>query len=258
VSSPYPIATLREVYEPQAPSAFAKLAGWILTQSGPAAIDCLRPPDRIGLPVSLLHPAFATFTALLDQPMPLEDENAIKATRIASELCITMAGHFKTETDRKNSLFTTVKPLFPNKPFSVTTFDNATPAGVLMRSNGSVEVVVEVKNEPGTAGDAQMQVARSFDAAAIHNIRRNISEECAAFVLAFDGERFFFLEDESDNDYIGPNLLIGGGFKDQCASVVEPLSRRCSMLPDLLDVREEVLAKHLYALQESLIHLQRF
>jgi hypothetical protein len=69
---------------------------------------------------------------------------------------------------------------------------------------------------------------------------------------------FFFLGDESDNDYIGPNLLIGGGFKDQGASVVEPLSRWCSMLPDLLDVREEVLAKHLYALQGSLIHLQRF
>jgi hypothetical protein len=192
ISSPYPIAALQEVYEPQAPSAFAKSAGWILTQSGPAAIDCLRPADRIGLPISLLHPAFATFTALLDQPMPLEDENAIKAMKIASELCITMAGHFKNETERKDSLFATVRPLFPNKAFSMTTFDKATPDGVLMSPNGSVEVVAEVKNEPGAAGDVQMQAARSFDAAAIYNIRKNISEECAAFVLAFDGERIFF------------------------------------------------------------------
>ncbi|KAG8838006.1 hypothetical protein FRC18_006839 [Serendipita sp. 400] len=234
-------ATLQEIHKPLAPSAFAKSAGWALSQVGPARIDCLRPSDRSGLPISLLHPAFATFMFLVDQPMPFEfNEGVVKAMEVASKLCMIMPDHFEDQTARKKALFATVQPLFPNRSFLTASFGSATPDGALINPDGSVDIVIEVKNEPGASGDVQMQATRSFDAAAIENLADKHGFECSSFVLAVDG----------------PNLLVCGGFKDQGPSVIEPLSHWCSMLPDRLGVRQEVLAKHLYALQASLPHLQ--
>ncbi|KIM22876.1 hypothetical protein M408DRAFT_276752 [Serendipita vermifera MAFF 305830] len=222
-----------------APSYFARSAGWALAQLGPAPIHCLRPADCSGLPISLLNPAFSNFKFILAQPMP-SNSDATRAMAVAWNLCMTMPKHFKNDTLRKEALFTRLRGLFCGRGFTTTSFGSASPAGALLRFDGSIDVVVELKNEPGAAGDVYMQCASSFEAAAIHQLKNQGSAECAAFVVSVDG----------------PNLLICGGFKDDGVSVVEPLSHWCSMLPDGLGERQEVLAKHLYALHASLDQLK--
>ncbi|KAG9046088.1 hypothetical protein FS842_001002 [Serendipita sp. 407] len=232
-------ATVQEIFKPDAPSTFAKSAQWVYTQAGPAGIDCLRPANRSSLPISLLHPAFATFKYILTQPMPRND-SAVKATRTAWKLCTTMADHFQDENARKTALFTQLRPLFTDRALFSASFGSADPDGALVNSDGSIDAVVELKNEPGAAGDVYMQCARSFDALATSQLQDKQGAERSAFVISVDG----------------PSLLICGGFKDRDPAVVEPLSQWCSMLPDDLGERQEVLGKHLYALQVSLYQLK--
>jgi hypothetical protein len=192
---------------------------------------------------------------ILTQPMP-SNESAARAAAIAWKLCMTMPKHFEDENSRQEDLFDDLRNLFPDSVIPKKSFDSANPDGVIMHSDGSIGAVIELKNEPGAAGDVYMQCARSFDAAAIVQLKKKETAQCSALVICVDGEQEIILQLNTNNDYIGPSILICGGFKDKDPSVVEPLSQWCSMLPDDLGVRQEVLAKHLYALQVTLHQLK--
>jgi hypothetical protein len=184
------------------------------------------------------------------------NENAIKATAIAWKLCMTMPNHFEDKNSRREDLFTDLLPLFPGQVIAKDSFGSANPDGVIIEHGGSINAVIELKNEPGAAGDVYMQCACSFDAAATVQLTKEASASYSSFVICINGGQEIVLQLNTNNDYIGPSILICGGFKDQHASVVEPLSHWCSMLHDDLGVRQEVLAKHLYALQVTLGQLK--
>jgi hypothetical protein len=169
------------------PSLFAKSAGWTLGQSGPAAINCLRPADRSGLPISLLHPAFANFRFILAQPMP-SNGDAAKAMAAARRLCTMMPDHFKDEAARKDVLFKELEPLFVNGHLISVSYRSVNPDGILFNIDRVPTIVLELKNEPGAAGDVYMQCARSFDAVAIQRLGNRKEAEFVAFVVAVDGE----------------------------------------------------------------------
>jgi hypothetical protein len=175
--------------KPLPPSGFA--SNWALQQQGPAAIDCLRPTDRIGLPISLLHPAFAKFLSIIDQPIPY-DREAAAITNVAHQLCSTMSHEFTGDNTRLTALLDQFEPVFFKhgvpRPVKVT-FGTGTPAGSMLMPNGSVKTIVEEKPEPGRSGDVYMQSARSFDLVA----RTRPADEqektgCAAFVISLDGK----------------------------------------------------------------------
>jgi hypothetical protein len=184
------------------------------------------------------------------------NEDAIKATAIAWKLCRTMPNHFEDENSRREELVTSLRPLFPGQVITKDSFGSANPAGIITEHGGSINSVIEVKNEPGAAGDVYMQCASSFDAVATVKLKKGPNTSYSSFVICIDGGQEILLQLNPNNDYIGPNMLICGGFKDRHASVVEPLSQWCSMLHDNLGMRQKVLAKHLYALQVTLGQLK--
>jgi hypothetical protein len=187
------IEIVGKITKPMDASNFAKSAGWVVTQAGPIRIDCLRPADRSGLPISLLHPAFAKFKSIIAQPLPFESD-AAQAMATAWTLCMTMPNHFKVKASRAEAFFTGLGGLFDGRSFNPTSYGSANPDAVLMKPDGSLEIVVELRNEPGSAGDVYMQSACSFDAAAIHQIKDRKGAECAAFVVSVDGGRNVVLQ----------------------------------------------------------------
>ncbi|KIO28050.1 hypothetical protein M407DRAFT_22682 [Tulasnella calospora MUT 4182] len=52
---------------------------------------------------------------------------------------------------------------------------------------------------------------------------------------------------------LGRMLLICGGFYDKRSTIVEPLVERCLMFDDCLHLRQEALARQLFALKQSLV-----
>lgn len=245
------------LYAKLSPSTFAKSAGWVSTQQGPAAIDCLRPSTWQGLPVVLLHPAFAKFTHLLEEALPYDEESAL-ATEVAHKLCLTMPDHFVKEEERINLFHCIIRPFFADE-FTSVSYGSAHPVASVLDSSGVYILLEEHKNEPGASGDVYMQGSSSFDAAARS---RPISEQqqtgCPAFIICIDGKRTHY-------NYCavtlilctGPNILICGGFRDGYRSAVEPLSTWCIMMPDHRGVRQGVLARHLYALKMALLLLTK-
>ncbi|KAG8968912.1 hypothetical protein FRC05_001280 [Tulasnella sp. 425] len=226
-----------EIFKPLTPSVFCRDSQWVRQQNGAAFINCLRPPECSSLPLNLLHPLFAEFLALIEGPPPdRSDPKFILAQRVATELCQEMPRHFDTEDSRLGEFKCIVSPLFGD-------------IGVLSRKfgvgSGRADLTLQCprvgrvlvgggKNEPGGGcGDPYMQVAASYDAWArqVEKTRR-IDTGCPCFVFCVDG----------------PNILFGGGFRDNEVSVVEPLSDWCIMMPQVQLKRERILARHLYAL----------
>ncbi|KAG8946581.1 hypothetical protein FRC04_011559 [Tulasnella sp. 424] len=237
-----------EIYEPQPPSAFARCSHWVRQQKGPAFINCLRPPERSGLPLNLLHPLFAEFLDLIEgSPPDGSDPKFILAERVAIELCQEMPRHFDTEGNRLDEFERIVTRLFEE----IGSFSKEFPVGsgradLVLKMSFPVGAVLigEGRNEPGgSCGDPYMQVVASYDAWA-RQVKQTprIDAGCPCFVFCVDG----------------PNILFGGGFRDNGVSVVEPLSGWCVMMPHVQLKREQTLARHLYALSSCLMDQSKF
>ncbi|KAG8906705.1 hypothetical protein FRB99_006303 [Tulasnella sp. 403] len=196
-----------EIYKPSSPSSFCR-GEWVGQQKRPAFINCLRPRERSGLPLKLLHPMFAKFSALIEGDPNYSDPKFILAEQVATELCHEMPQNFGSEDFRLKKFSSIVLPLFDEIGTLDRTAIGACQAdfGLKIRGIGLV-LVGEGRNEPGGgAGDPYMQVAASYDAHARR--RSNATNGCPCFVISVDG----------------PNILFGGGFRDDKVSVVEPLS----------------------------------
>ncbi|KAG9014921.1 hypothetical protein FRB90_005065, partial [Tulasnella sp. 427] len=102
-----------EIFKPSPPSTFAHAKKWVPQQEGPAFINCLRPPHRRGLPLKLLHPLFARFSALLQGPPPdYSDSQYVTAEAAAIALCQEMPKSFESEQERFKEFRMNVCELF--------------------------------------------------------------------------------------------------------------------------------------------------
>jgi hypothetical protein len=100
-----------ETYPPSA-SEYAKPKIWPQWQQRSTAILNLRPSDKQGLPLSILHPVFARFRVTVQQ----EPRTGI-ALHTAYNLCIEMANSFENEKARREEFETCIKPFFPGYKF---------------------------------------------------------------------------------------------------------------------------------------------
>lgn len=173
------------------PSTFAQSSGWIGPQLGPGAIDCLRPPERNGLPIVLLDPAFAQFTSIIEQEPPLNHEYT-NAARLAGELCLTMSKHFSNEKERAEKFHSIIAGFFaPEFPsFVSASYGNSHQHASILNRSGEAKLIVEYKNEPGNNGNVHMQGVRSFDAAAqTRPIDQQKQTGCPSFIACMEGKQ---------------------------------------------------------------------
>jgi hypothetical protein len=103
---------------------------------------------------------------------------------------MTMPEHFEDDASRKAVLFTELRRLLI---FNAIRFGSTKPDGALVGLDDSPEVIVEINNEPGAAGDVYMRCVASFNAAAFLQLQDRGEREYAAFVMAVDGERDIFI-----------------------------------------------------------------
>ncbi len=183
-----PILVLRaEIYKPLSPSSFSKSSGWTHQQNRPAFINCLRPVERSGLPLNLLHPLFAKFLTLIEGAPDSTDSNFILAQQVAARLCQEMPEAFDSEEARLKTFRRIVLPLFKDVGVfgRIQIGSGATDLGI--RTSYGVILLGEGKNEPGGgAGDPYMQVAASYDAWA--RIDDNPQTGSPCFVICVDGK----------------------------------------------------------------------
>ena len=84
-----------------APCDFADNRIWQVYQAKDDAILCLRPADKRGLPIALMHKTFCDFTHHFRQPSL--DEHIATYLPMADKLCQTMPSAFDSEVARQDA-----------------------------------------------------------------------------------------------------------------------------------------------------------
>ncbi|KIM29561.1 hypothetical protein M408DRAFT_22895 [Serendipita vermifera MAFF 305830] len=99
------------LYKRVPPSTFANGKEWPAQQRRPGAMLCLRPVDKRGLLIYLLHRAFLVFRTQRLQPLP-DGPKAVEAMRAAIILCSTMGNAFSNKDARSLAFSNAVEDLF--------------------------------------------------------------------------------------------------------------------------------------------------
>lgn len=160
------LAELRGLPEP---SAYAYCDTWRVWQKKDTAIVNLRPPTNQGLPIEVLHPAFASFLHDVRSMPPdkwtLEDD----VNQVSLLLCTTMAHDLVSKNTRRTELRDHLRRLDlelqvefyidPTLPLET----HAARSDLCLSSGQTVVLLGEVKGEFET-GDPYMQVSRSYQA----------------------------------------------------------------------------------------------
>jgi hypothetical protein len=156
---------------------------------------CLRPVEKRGLPVYLLHRAFLVFRTQCRQPLPDKPE-AAEAMRTATLLCSRMGNAFPTEDARSLAFGDTFQAFFSNWQPEVkmnindgTVSDYVDRALRSRRSGGIILVLGEDKLEFDT-GDPYMQVSRSYDLKSVQDRQHHpeyVSRGAPAFLTTLAG-----------------------------------------------------------------------
>jgi hypothetical protein len=150
-----------ETYPPSA-SEYAKAKTWPQWQQKSTAILNLRPSDKQGLPLSILHCIFSRFYVTVQQ-----EPQTSMALHTAYNLCIEMANSFENEKARRDAFETCIKPFFPGYKFE----HEAMVESKLERHDSRVDLFIslnerrvlggENKHDLGS-GDAYMQISRVY------------------------------------------------------------------------------------------------
>lgn len=155
------------------PVDFADHNKWRIYQELPQAILCLRPADKRGLPITLMHRAFCDFYSDFHDP-PL-DKHTHKYISIASKLCEKMPGAFDSARERQDAFEAIFAPLYRDlglekrsefsiqPKFSSAKESSASVAkGINTKEGGDLILLLEVfKLEP--TEDVYMEVCRTFE-----------------------------------------------------------------------------------------------
>ena len=161
--------TLVELNGLPEPSAYAHHITWGVWQKKETAILNLRPSTNEGLPIEVLHPAFATFVhdvrSIPPDEWALEDD----VNKVALALCRAMASDFDCEHTRRAELMKQLHPLglglrieFHIEKTPPLETHSVWPDLCISCQNTTV-LLGEVKSEFET-GDPYMQVSRSYQA----------------------------------------------------------------------------------------------
>ena len=155
------------------PSAFAYCNTWRVWQEKDKAILNLRPPTNQGLPIEVLHPAFASFLHDVRSMPPDMWTLESDINQVSLALCKTMAYDFENDNARRTQFRNQLRKLgleleieFHIEPTLPLETHAARPD--LRLSSGQTTVLLgEVKGEFET-GDPYMQVSRSYQALVHH------------------------------------------------------------------------------------------
>ena len=119
---------------------------------------CMRPVKCRGLPIFLLHDAFAKYISLSKEALPATREARI-ALQVARVLCDTMGNHFDDKVARRGAFLRAIHPLFRKwtmaKEVTSQGATASTQTDASISVNETTMVLIEVKN--GKNGDAYMQ-----------------------------------------------------------------------------------------------------
>jgi hypothetical protein len=155
------------------PSDFVKNQAWKRYQQRDDAILCLRPGDRRGWPIPLLHKSFCDFTRHFLEPNL--NTNTTKYLVMAGKLCDSMPSAFDSQVHRRDAF----EAIFHSLDQSLMRHDeyhlSASPSDSTVKQSGGRPNVVrpipwkgaglvllleEFKNE---VGDSYMQICRSYE-----------------------------------------------------------------------------------------------
>jgi hypothetical protein len=152
------------------PREFADYKQWRIYQEKPNAILCLRPADKKGLPLPLMHPAFCTFTRHFYEP--LLDEHTPKYLTMADKLCKKMPSAFSSEPDRRDvfeDIFQQLdETLEPHIEYSL----SGSTSTSIRESGGRPDIaktilkghlVLMLQEFKLEEGDVYMQICRAFE-----------------------------------------------------------------------------------------------
>jgi len=181
-------AALAELRSLPEPSAYAHHKTWRVWQEKDTAILNLRPPTNHGLPIEILHPAFASFlhdirTMPPDQWAPGEDVN-----QVSLALCEAMACSFEDAQARRAKLVEQLRRLglglqvdFHIGQTLPLEIHNTRP-GLYISALGTTILLGEIKSEFET-GDPYMQVSRSYQALVHHLEDQNRASDGVPCIL---------------------------------------------------------------------------
>jgi hypothetical protein len=154
------------------PHEFADSKKWSIYQEKPNAILCLRPANKRGLPMALMHTAFCNFTRHFHEP--LLDEYTHKYLSMADKLCHVMPSAFNSEEDRRDAfekIFSSLDgglkshtDFFLSAEASITEEPGTRPnvAKTIDYEGGDLVILLEeFQGEP--TGDLYMQISRSYE-----------------------------------------------------------------------------------------------
>ena len=151
------------------PSAYAWYITWCVWQKKETAILNLRPPTNEGLPIEVLHPAFATFVYDIKSIPPDEWTLEDDVNQVSLALCRAMARDFDSERTRRAELMKQLHPLglglrieFQIEQTPPLETHSVWP-DLCISDQDTIVLLGEVKSE-FESGDPYMQVSRSYQA----------------------------------------------------------------------------------------------
>jgi hypothetical protein len=161
----------------------------MLFQTYPRPILCLRPTNKHGLPLVLLHQIFSQFQQLSRQSLP-NSVAGVNALRVASGLCGCMGDGFAKEKARSKAFDDMMGAFLQGADSKTQLFGNKCngDADRIYRINGRCVIIREDKVEMGAAGDAYTQVARSYDLACERMDDNGVTSDAPVFLLCVMGE----------------------------------------------------------------------
>ncbi|KAK2460499.1 hypothetical protein APHAL10511_007505 [Amanita phalloides] len=239
------------------PSDFGKDGRWGEEQRKEGHIYCLRPPEARSLPLCILHNVFRQYLLNIKQPLPLASDTAVTAQRIATNLCAKMGvsvsnksttAHHSRDNKRTKEFDACISDFLGKvEPMYYLNPDRNAHSGIAdgaLLMNGILIALREMKAEPGASGNAYMQVARCYDLAV------KVLQQNRADAYMRQGAPMFLL------CIVGPMINVSGGFYDGEKVIVEPLTAFCHTLEDPLDMRQDEIARILYALRKGINTLE--
>ncbi|KZT00452.1 uncharacterized protein LAESUDRAFT_764590 [Laetiporus sulphureus 93-53] len=240
------------------PFDFGKPSGWGKGQDDVTHIMCLRPTLKNSVPVCALHDVFRQFIIDATGSLPEDCSTTVDAVKSAQMLCSMMGEHFKDEAARTNQFDTGVESLFERQRWSHKYQFNASSdlrygeVDCVFLADGSILIILcEDKWEPRQGvSDVYMQLACDYDLA-VKVLEQNERHDPRWTSFLAQGSPMFLIS------VLGAQLSVLGGFYDGKHVIMEPLQDTYYMLHDSRGIRQDRLAKVLYALAKGQSTLER-
>ncbi|KAJ2930697.1 hypothetical protein H1R20_g6391, partial [Candolleomyces eurysporus] len=220
------------------PSDFAMKEVWPEHQKR-SPILCLRPSTAIGLPLCVLWDGFRTFIVNTSDPNTIPSPAGRQA---GASLCETMGDSFESEDERSSVIGASLEPVVPNwrSQYRVEPY-----AGIVLGQIDRVLPLCIVREDnwesTTTQSDIYMKTSRSYEIL-VQELRSKGT--CPGYLAA--GAPAFLM------CFLGPILLVCGGFFDGERTIVEPLIDPVIMLRGHTMTKQRRLAVVLSVLHDRL------